>query len=150
METRLKKFQYICVIAALSSFAPFALAQKGTDNHGIARQAYELNACDDCTDLSLEGHWTVRSLLNHGATGIQISDPSGQIKLTVGVNEGKVWAFPAANLDGSISLPHARRSIPQDAIVSVVYFDEEITVSRFEGADQVIWHVQATESSNRR
>lgn len=150
LETRLQKFQPICVIAALSSFAPSALAQKGTDNHGIERQAYELNACDDCTDLSLDGHWTMHSLLDYGATGIQISGPSGQIELTLGVNEGRIWAVPAANLDGSVSLPHARRSIPHDAVVSVVFFDDEITVSRFESADQVIWHVQPAESSNRR
>jgi len=146
----LKKLQHICAIAALSSFAPSALAQKGTDNHGIERQAYEFSAYDDCTDLSLDAHWTVHSLLNHGAAGIQISDASGQVKLTVGIDEGGVWAVPAANLDGSISLPSATRSVPQDAIVSVVYFDEEITVSRFESADQVIWYVQLTESSDRR
>ncbi|WP_125361104.1 hypothetical protein [Stenotrophomonas sp. 278] len=146
----MQEIQHICVIAAMSSLAPFALAQKGTDNHGVERQAHELNACDNCTDLSLDPEWTVHSLLNYGATGIQISDLTGQIKLTVGVNEGRVWAVPADNLNVSVSLPSSTRPFPQDAIASVVYFDEEITVSRFEGADQVIWHVQPTETPNRR
>lgn len=150
LETRLQRFQHICVIATLASFAPFALAHKGTDNHGIARQACGSNERVDCTDLSLDAHWTVHSLLNYGVTGIQIGDPSGQIRLTVGVNEGRIWAVPAADLDESVSLPHASQSIPHDAIVSVIYFNDEITVSRFENADQVIWHIQPTDSSKQQ
>lgn len=134
------------VMATLASFAPFALAQKGTDNHGIELQAHERSAFDDCADLSLDANWTAHPLLNHGAPGIRIGDPSGQIKLTVGVKDGVIWAVPAADLDGDVSLPDARRDIPYGSDVTVVYFDDEITVSRFEHAGQVVWHVQSTDS----
>lgn len=129
----------MAVIALLTSTAPI-VASAQQDWNGSEQQALGFPT-PSADDASLDENWKVYRFVRDGITYIQVNDLNDNVHAIIGKMDDVFWALPAGKPSARTSLPSWRLKISDDAIPSLVYADDEISLVHYLDETSSVWSV---------
>lgn len=93
-------------------------------------------------NVSLDENWKVFRFERDGITYFQINDVNDNVHAVIGKLDDVFWALPAGKPFARTSLPSWRLKLSVDAVPTLVYADDDITLVHYLDEASSVWSVE--------
>ncbi len=93
-------------------------------------------------NVSLSDNWKAYRFDRDGIRYYQVNDRNDNVHVVVGKVDEIMWALPAGKPSARTSLPSWRLKISEEAVPTLVYSDEEISLIHYQDGSNTVWSVE--------
>lgn len=126
--------------ALLLAIAP-AVAKAQQDWNGSEAQGVG-HPQPSTANLSISDSWKAYRFERDGIRYYQVNDLNDNVHVVIGRVGDIMWALPAGKPSARTSLPSWRLKISEEAVPTIVYLDEDVSLIHFQDGINTIWSVE--------
>lgn len=126
--------------ALLFSTVPI-IASAQQDWNGNELQAFG-HPTPSTVNASLDDNWRAFRFERDGITYFQVNDVNDNVHVVVGKLDDVFWALPVGKPSARTSLPSWQLKISGDAVPTLVYADDEVSLVHYVDGTSTVWSVE--------